>query len=144
MNFFYLMNINMSTYETARLPWPRSTVQIPCPLVRACSGLASPGLGVQRRPSAQWAVWTPQEAPSSSAQAMQQPQPGSLNTCLHSAGMAGQSFSFCWVQGAQRMGSGPTIGDDLTTDKTTRAAAATNVSFSLNPNISFWRNSSAF
>lgn len=121
--------------EAVIVPCPSSSVQMPCPLVRAWSGLASPDLGVQRRPRAQEAVWTPQEAPFSSAQAMQQPQPGSRRTCRQSAGTAGQSFSFCWVQGAQRMGSGPTSGDELTTAKTTRATAVTN-SFSYNPSIS--------
>ena len=116
------------------LPW--SSVQTPCPLVRAWSGMASSGLGEQRRPSPQWAVWTPQDAPFSRAQAMQQPHPGSLSTCLQSTGMAGQSLSLSCEQGAQRMGSGPTTGDDLTTAKTARATAATKISFSYNPGIS--------
>lgn len=111
-------------------------MQTPRPLVRAWRGLASPGLGIQRRPSPQWAVWTPQDAPFSRAQAMQQPHPGSLSTCLQSAGMAGQLFSFSCVQGTQRIGSGPTTGDDRTTTKTARPTAATNVSFSCNLCIS--------
>lgn len=115
---------------------PCSPVQTPCPLVRACRGLASPGLGVQCRPSAQWAVWTPQDAPFSRAQAMQQPQPGSLSTWLQSAGMAGQLLSFSWVQGAQRIGSDPTTGDDLTTAGTARLTAATSIIFWYNPGIS--------
>lgn len=82
------------TIESMGLPWPSSSVQTPCPLVRAWRGLASPGLGTQRSPSAQWAVCTPQDTPLSRAQAIQQPQPGSLRTCWQSVGMAGQAFSF--------------------------------------------------
>jgi len=118
------------------VPWPRSSVQTPCPLVRAWSGLASPGLGVQRRPPPQWAVWTPQDAPFSRAQAMQQPQPDSRRTCAQSVGTAGHPASVSCVQAAQRMGSGSSTGDDLTEAKTARAAAAaTSVIFSCNPGI---------
>lgn len=124
------------TKPKMRLPWPWSSVQIPCPLVRAWSGLASPGLGTQRRASPQGAVWTPQEAPFSRAQAMQQPQPGSLSTCLQSAGTGGQLFSFSCVHGTQRIGSGPTTGDEFPTARTARVTAATNISFSYNPGIS--------
>lgn len=65
---------------------------------------------------------------------MQQPQPGSFSTCLQSAGMAGQLFSFSGTQGAQWIGSGPTTGDDLTTARTARED--TKISFSYNPGIS--------
>lgn len=66
---------------------------------------------------------------------MQQPQPGSLSTCVHSAGMAGQPINFSCVQGAQRIGSGPTTGDDLTT-AADATVATTSRSFSYNPDIS--------
>ncbi|TNN37695.1 hypothetical protein EYF80_052145 [Liparis tanakae] len=114
-----------------RLRPSRSSVQTPCPLVREWSGLASPGLGVQRRPLPQWAVWTPQDAPFSRAQAMQQPQPDSRRTCGQSGGTAGHPASVSCVQAAQRMGSGSSTGDDLTEARTARAAAAaTSVIFS--------------
>lgn len=112
-------------------------MQTACPLVREWRGLGSPGLGVHLKPPAQWAVYTPQDAPFSRAQARQQPQPGSLSTCLQSEEMAGHSFSFSWVQGAQRIGSGPTTGDDIATAKKAKTTnAATNVTFGYNPDIS--------
>lgn len=139
-------------HEALGVPWPKSSVQTPCPLVRAKSGRASPGLGEQRRPSPQWAVWTPQDAPFCRAQAMQQPQPGSLSTCWQSAGTAGHPSSFSSVQGAQRIGSGPATGEGLTLASAARDATVatkmhllyTPVIFRLEVRLGFGLGSSLF
>lgn len=78
--------------------------QMPCPWLRANSGLGSPGRTWQLSPWPQRAVYTPQDSPSWRAQVWQQPQPGWRAVSAQPAGTGGHRVSFSSVHGAQCIG----------------------------------------